>query len=325
MKIEIGLNEAGQRLDKFLRKLLKDVPLSAIYKSLRKGDVKINGSKKKEKYVLEEGDLVEIRDITTNSSSRKKELNFQKVDPSHLKIIFEDENLLILEKWPNVLVHSDKRGGSPTLTDYALSYLNEKGDYLPEKEVTFTPASCNRLDRNTSGMVMFGKNFDALKQLNEMIRDRRVKKYYVSLVKGKISPGIYDAYISKDEGKNLSKVYDEMKPGCKKIAMEVNVIQTDALYSLIEIELITGRSHQLRAHLAHLGHPIIGDQKYGDKKINEFFINKYALNYQFLYAYKLIFRNCTEKLQYLENKIIAEALPPIFKKIKKDVFRVVIR
>ncbi len=324
MKIEIGSNEAGQRLDKFLRKLLKDVPLSAIYKTLRKGDVKINGSKKKEKYVLELGDVVEIKDVTTAASGKKKTVNFQKVDPSHLKIIFEDENLLILEKWPNVLVHGDKKG-EITLTDFALSYLNDKGDYIPEQEVTFTPAPCNRLDRNTSGMVLFGKNFEALKQLNEMIRDRRIKKYYMALVKGKMESGIYEAYIKKDSENNISQIYDEKVPMSKKIAMEVKLIQTDALYSLIEIDLITGRSHQLRAHLAHLGFPIVGDQKYGERKINEFFINKYGLNYQFLYAYKVIFRNCTERFQYLENKTIAEALPPIFKKIKKDVFRVVIR
>jgi len=324
MKIEIGSNEAGQRLDKFLRKLLKDVPLSAIYKTLRKGDVKINGSKKKEKYVLELGDIVEIRDITTTASNKKKVVNFQKVDPSHLKVIFEDENLLILEKWPNVLVHGDKKG-EITLTDFALSYLNDKGDYLPEQEVTFTPAPCNRLDRNTSGMVLFGKNFEALKQLNEMIRERKIKKYYIALVKGKMQSGTYEAFIMKDSENNISKIYDEEVPMSKKIAMEVKLIQTDALYSLIEIDLITGRSHQLRAHLAHLGYPIIGDQKYGERKVNEFFINKYGLNYQFLYAYKLIFRNCTEKFQYMENKTVAEALPPIFKKIKKDVFRVVIR
>lgn len=322
MNIEIGSNEAGQRLDKFLRKLLKDVPLSAIYKALRKGDVKINGSKKNEKYQLQLGDEVVIRDITT---SRKKECNFQKVNSDHLKITYEDENMLLLEKWPNILVHADKKGGEPTLTDYVLSYLNEKGDYLPEKEVTFTPASCNRLDRNTSGIVIFGKNFDSLKILNEMIRERKIKKYYMALVKGKVKPGIYEGYIKKDESNNVSKIYNDNVNNSKKISMDINLIQTDGLYSLIEIELITGRSHQLRAHLSHLGYPIIGDAKYGDNKLNTFFINKYGLNYQFLYAYKVIFRNCGEKLAYLENKTIAESLPPIFKKIKNDVFKVVIR
>lgn len=319
VKIEIGTNEAGQRLDKFLRKLLKDVPLSVIFKALRKGDVKVNGKKQKEKYSLEVGDLVEVRYVTTET--KKKEPNFQKVDASGLKITYEDENLLLVEKWPGVLVHSDKKDGPPTLTDYVLSYLNDKGDYLPEKEVTFTPASCNRLDRNTSGMVFFGKNFEALKSLNELIRDRGVKKYYTALVKGRIKDRVYEGYILKNQENNVSKVYNDRVPNSKKIAMEVKTIQSNGAFSLIEIELITGRSHQLRAHLAELGNPIIGDAKYGEKKLNSFFNNKFALDYQYLYAYKVIFKNVPEKFSYLKNKTIAEGLPPMFKKIKTDVFK----
>lgn len=319
MKIEIGANEAGQRLDKFLRKLLKDVPLSAIFKALRKGDIRVNGSKQKEKYVLEVGDIIEIKYLKTDK--KKKEPNFQLVDPSSLKISYEDENILILEKWPGVLVHSDKKNGEPTLTDYALSYLNGKGDYRPENEVTFTPAPCNRLDRNTSGMVFFGKNFESLKTLNELIRERKIKKYYMALVKGRIKDGVYKAYISKDEDRNKSSVYDVKRKDTKEIAMEVKTIQSNGAYSLLEIDLITGRSHQLRAHLAYLGNPIIGDDKYGDKKLNSFFNNKFGLNYQFLYAYKVIFKEVPESLAYMKNKTIAEVLPPMFKKIKKDVFK----
>lgn len=319
MKIEIGANEAGQRLDKFLRKLLKDVPLSAIFKALRKGDIRVNGSKQKEKYVLEVGDTIEIKYLKTDK--KKKEPNFQLVDPSSLKISYEDENILILEKWPGVLVHSDKKNGEPTLTDYALSYLNGKGDYRPENEVTFTPAPCNRLDRNTSGMVFFGKNFESLKTLNELIRERKIKKYYMALVKGRIKDGVYKAYISKDEDRNKSSVYDVKRKDTKEIAMEVKTIQSNGAYSLLEIDLITGRSHQLRAHLAYLGNPIIGDDKYGDKKLNSFFNNKFGLNYQFLYAYKVIFKEVPESLAYMKNKTIAEVLPPMFKKIKKDVFK----
>lgn len=317
MRIEIGANEAGQRLDKFTRKWLKDVPLSAIYKSIRKGDIKVNGKKGKEKYFLLEGDIVETREIV---SSIKKE-KFNRIDNSHLKVTYEDENMAIIEKWPGVLVHSDKKDGEPTLTDYVLSHLFDKGDYLPEKEVTFTPAPCNRLDRNTSGVVIFGKNFESLKLLNEMIRERRIKKYYTALVKDRIKDGIYEAYISKDEDENISKVFDTKRPNTKKISMEVKTIQSCGTFSFIEIDLITGRSHQLRAHLSHLGNPIVGDSKYGESKLNSFFINKYGLNYQFLYAYKLIFKECPEKLSYMENKTISESLPPIFKKIKNDVFK----
>jgi len=316
MKIEIGPNEAGQRLDKFLRKWLKDVPLSAIYKSIRKGDVKVNGKKGKEKYSLIEGDILETRDIV---STEKKE-KFTRINNDFLKITYEDENMVLVEKWPGVLVHSDTKKGEPTLTDYVLSYLYDKGDYAPEKEITFTPAPCNRLDRNTSGIVIYGKNFEALKLLNEVIRERKIKKYYQAMVQGRIKDGLYEAYISKDESENISQIYDEPRKGTKKIATNVKMIQSCGTFSLVELELITGRSHQLRAHLSHLGNPIIGDGKYGTAKLNSFFINKYGLDYQFLYAYKLIFKDCPEKLAYMENKTIAESLPPIFKKIKKDVF-----
>lgn len=316
MKIEIGANEAGQRIDKFVRKWLKDIPLSAIYKSFRVGDIKVNGKKIKEKYTLAEGDLVEVRDLT---SSIKKE-KFNRID-NHLKITYEDENMLLVEKWPGVLVHSDQKDGDATLTDYVLSYLFDKGDYSPEKEVTFTPAPCNRLDRNTSGIVIFGKNFESLRLLNEMIRDRKIKKYYYALVKGRIKDGIYNAYIAKNEDANISKIYDEPRPNTKIISMDLKSVESCGAFSLVEIDLLTGRSHQLRAHLSHLGNPILGDIKYGDKKINSYFYNKYALSFQFLYAYKLIFKNCPDSLSYMENVTVAESLPPLFKKIKHDVFK----
>ncbi|MBP1888974.1 23S rRNA pseudouridine955/2504/2580 synthase [Clostridium moniliforme] len=321
MKIEIGANEAGQRLDKFLRKLLKDVPLSAIFKALRKGDIRVNGKKQKEKYTLEINDEVEIRYIQSQKMTEKKE-NFIKVDPRSLKVAYEDENLLVVEKWPGILVHPDSNKKIPSLTDFVLSYLNGKGDYLPEKEITFTPAPCNRLDRNTSGVVIFGKNFEGLRELNEIIREGKVKKYYNTLVKGKIKDGLYKGYILKNEENNVSKVYDKKVKDSKEISMEVKTIQTDGAFSFLEIDLITGRSHQIRAHLSHLGNPIIGDEKYGDRQLNSYFVNKYGLEFQYLYAYKLNFKNIDGKLAYLKNKVITVTLPPIFKKIKKDIFKI---
>ena len=319
MKIEIGANEAGQRLDKFLRKYLKDVPLSAIFKAMRKGDIRVNGSKQKENYKLEIEDVIEIRYI--QSKKEKNDDSFIKVNAGSLMITYEDDNIVVVEKWPGVLVHPDQKGAEPSLTDYVLSYLNGKGDYIPEKEITFTPAPCNRLDRNTSGVVIFGKNFEALRGVNEMIREGKVKKYYQALVKGRIKDGLYKGYISKDENENISKVYDKQVPNTKEIAMEVKTLQSNGAFSLLEIDLITGRSHQIRAHLSHLGNPIIGDFKYGDKKINSYFDNKFGLNYQFLYAYKLIFKGGEGKLEYLKNKTVVEALPPMFKKVKNEVFK----
>lgn len=316
MNIEIGSNEAGQRCDKFLRKLLKDVPLSAIYKAFRKGDIRISGRKIKEQYVLEEGDIIEIKYLKTSGEKKV----FNRID-NKLKITYEDANMLLVEKWPGVLVHSDKKEGEPTLTDYVLSYLYDKGDYEPEKEITFTPAPCNRLDRNTSGTVIFGKNFKYLKVLNEAIRNKDIEKYYEALVKGRIKDGIYKGYILKNEDANISKVFMNKVPNSKEISMEVKTVQSCGTFSFIEINLITGRSHQLRAHLAELGNPIVGDPKYGDKKLNSFFVNRYGLDYQFLYAYKLIFKSDSDELAYMKNKTIAESLPPIFKKVKNDVFK----
>ncbi|MHC1683742.1 MAG: pseudouridine synthase [Clostridiaceae bacterium] len=318
MKITIGSNEGGQRIDKFLRKLLNDMPLSAIYKALRKKDIKLNGGKVKEDYFIQEGDVIEISQYV---KFQPKTVKFIKVESGGMKITYEDENMILVEKWPGVLVHSDSPNGDPTLTDYVLSYLNEKGEFTPENELTFTPAPCNRLDRNTSGIVIFGKNFESLKLLNEMIRDRSIDKFYMALVKGRVKDGLHEAYIMKDEENNFSKIYDEDGKNRKKISMRVKNVESVGIYSFIEIELITGRSHQLRAHLAHLGNPILGDSKYGEKKLNSYYQNKYGLSYQFLYAFKVIFKECPDKLSYLKNKTIAETLPPIFKKIKTDIMK----
>lgn len=210
MKVTIGSNEEGQRIDKFLRKWLKDVPLSAIYRNIRKGDVKVNGKKVKEKYSLLEGDIVELMEL----KSEEKKAKFVRIE-NNFKTLYEDEDILLVEKWPGVLVHSDRKNGEPTLTDYVLSYLYDKGDYNPEGEITFTPASCNRLDRNTSGIVVFGKTYEGLKAMNEMMRERKIKKFYQALVKGRIKDGYYEAYISKTQDSNISTIHKTEQQGFK--------------------------------------------------------------------------------------------------------------
>ncbi|SHH25438.1 pseudouridine synthase [Clostridium grantii] len=320
MKFEVGANEAEQRIDKFLRKWLKDVPLGAIFKAIRKGDIRVNGKKIKQNYILNLGDQIEAKYIVSEKKNTVRE--FIEVDFSAMKICYEDENILVVEKWPGVLVHANKKEGEATLTDYVLSYLVETGKFDPEEETTYTPASCNRLDRNTSGLVIFGKNYPSQKAINEMIRERSIKKNYYSLVKGRMKSNLYKAYLLKDEVNNLSQISKDNREGYKPIAMDLEVIDSVGLFTFVDIELITGRSHQLRAHLASLGNPIIGDKKYGNKELNNYFENKFGLQFQFLYAYKLEFKNCPEHLAYLENKVITEALPPIFKKTKRDALRI---
>ncbi|MFA6941940.1 MAG: RluA family pseudouridine synthase [Clostridiaceae bacterium] len=314
MNITIGPNEKGQSIDKFLKKWLKDVPLSAIFRAIRKGDIRVNGKKIKDKYILEDGDAIEAKYI---KSENKKE--FIRIDQK-LKITYEDDNILVVEKKPGILVHKGEKI-EETLTDQVLSYLFDKGDYQPEKEATFSPSPCNRLDRNTSGLVIFAKNYQALINLNQMIRDRKIEKYYMALIKGKLKDGLYEGYIKKDERINKSVVIKEEEEGAKNISMNIKTETTCGSFSLIEIELMTGRSHQIRAHLNSLGHAIIGDPKYGDKEINNYFNNKYSLEYQYLYAYKLIFRDCPDYLSYLNNETILESIPPIYKRIKKEVFK----
>ncbi len=318
MRIEIGPNEAGQRLDKFLRKYLKDVPLSAIFKTIRKGDVRVNGAKGKEKTFLEEGDVIEIKYLYSKSPQEKKKV--YDVEPE-FKVTFEDDNILMVEKWPGILVHKDVEGTDPTLTDQVLTYLYRKGDFDPNEEKTFSPSPVNRLDRNTSGIVIYGKNYEALKALNEMIRDGRIVKNYLAIVKGRIKDGEYHAFIEKREDNNVSSVSDTAGPGKKEISMTVKTEESTGQFSLVELDLLTGRSHQLRAHLAYLGNPIIGDPKYGEKDINNYLVNKYHLTFQFLYAYKVTFKNPDGKLEYLGNKVVAEKLPPLLKKIKSDLFK----
>ena len=325
MKITIGQNEKDQRLDRFLRKWLKDVPLASVFKVIRLGDVKINGKRIKDSsYMLQIGEEVEIFGIDkfiNKSKDEEKNLPFIMVEHGFLKVHYEDKNILLVEKWHGVLVHSDKESPEPTLNDYVLSYLFDKGDYNPKDEISFIPSSCNRLDRNTQGMVLYGKNNPSMKELNAMVRDGRIEKYYIALISSRIRDGVYKAYILKDKDKNISKVIEKQVPESKEISMEVKTLESCGIYSLIEIKLITGRSHQIRAHLNKIGNYIIGDSKYGDKKINNFFINKYDLNYQFLYAYKYIFKDPSNELAYLKNKVVTASLPPIFKKIKTDVFK----
>ncbi len=317
MTINIGPNEKGQSVEKYVKKLMKDVPLGAIYKALRKGDVRLNGVRADGKDRLEEGDVLEINGLESRKAVTKKQFMDVSTD---FKVVFEDKNILMVEKWPGVVVHPDGRDKA-SLADYVLNYLGEKGEYDPEKETTFSPSPVNRLDMNTSGIIIFAKNFEALQSLNAIMKAGGIRKDYAAIVKGRIKDGLYEAYIKKDEDKNLSAVYKEAGEGRQKIAMEVRTIETNGLYSFIELNLITGRSHQLRAHLKYLGNPIIGDVKYGNREINQFFDNKFTLKFQFLHAFKVTFTQTDDFLSYMQNKVIAVKLPPLFRTIKTEIFR----
>lgn len=319
VNIEIGKNEQKQRLDKFLRKYLGNASLSYIYKAIRK-DVKVNGRRAKEDTMLELGDVItlyisdeELSALTRTRRSTRVKRQF--------KVAYEDDNIIVVEKPFGLLTHGDRTEKKNHLANQVVDYLIEKGDYNPRLERTFTPASVNRLDRNTTGLVLFGKTNEALQTLNRMIREKdKVNKYYMTIVKGRVKGELHlrDRMV-KDERTNKVRVLSMDEEG-RDMETIVTPIETGRDFTLVEVELITGRTHQIRAHLAKAGHPVIGDVKYGDRKVNEMVRRRFNLNTQLLHAYKLTFRGCTGALEYLNDLEITADLPEDFANIRRELF-----
>lgn len=320
INLKITENEEAQRLDRFLKKYLKNAPLSYIYKLIRKS-VKVNGKRGKEDLMLEKGDEINIY------ISEQELCGFQKKE-SNLKakrqfgIVYEDENILIVDKPFGLLTHGDKQEKKNHLANQVISYLIEKGEYLPAKERTFVPSPVNRLDRNTSGLVIFGKNAASLKELNFMIRQRGyVDKYYMTIVHGNLKNELelFDK-MKKDEKRNMVEVMDADDSDGKLMQTAVRPLAHAKGYTLCEVKLITGRTHQIRAHLAKAGYPVLGDAKYGKSADNDKTFSKFKLSTQFLHAYKLDFKKGYESLEYMQGKIIEVRLPERLSEIRDDIF-----
>lgn len=311
-KIKITENENEQRIDRFLRKLLKNYPLKEIYKYIRKGTVKVNGKKVKENYKLQINDIVNIY-VKELELIKEYEKSSGKLD-----IIYEDANILILDKPVGLLSHSNRAKDNDTLIQRVLGYLEPENK---EYSLTFNPALCNRLDRNTSGLIIAAKNYNALKDVNETIRLNGISKLYLCIVKGKTeSRGEISNVLMKDEDRKIAYTdYNDLNQG-KKAITKYKRLAYNGDYSLIEVELITGRFHQIRAHLALEKHPIIGDSKYGDKEINRFFYKKFGLKYQFLIAYRLHFKNPVKSLEYLKDKTWYSSIPASYAEIMEGLF-----
>lgn len=301
--ITINKNDSGQRLDKFILKRFKTMPKSLMHKYIRTKYIKLNGKKTTPEVFLNEGDVLTLYIKDEFFEKPKKEYEFMKASKK-LEIVYEDENIMLLDKKPGVIVHQDKNYDADCMVNRVQRYLFEKGEYNPESDKAFSPALVNRIDRNTGGIIIAAKNALALRVLNEKVRSREIRKFYLCIVKGspkKKSDTLKD-YLTKNESKNTVKVSKNELKGSKEIITKYKVLCYDKArdLSLCEVELLTGRTHQIRAHMASIGHPLLGDEKYGDKVLNR----KFHQNHQLLCSYKLKFdfeKNAHE-LEYLNGK-----------------------
>ena len=313
-EFKINSNDAGQRLDKFVQKAVKGMPISLMYKAIRLKKIKVNRKRAEQKQILNEGDVVQMflnEDLFSEKITDNELLSIK----TDLKIVYEDENLLICDKAPGVLVHSGDGDGAVsgdgdakdrnTLIYHIQAYLAQKGEYVPGNENSFAPALCNRIDRNTGGMVISAKNARALRDVNERIKNNKITKKYLCAVHGSLpkkSDTLCD-FLIKDSKNNKVRVLKNKIQGAKEIITKYKLISynREKDISLVEIELVTGRTHQIRAHMSSIGNPLLGDGKYG---INEK-DRKQGYKHQALYSYKLTFEELDDCLSYLNGKTIS--------------------
>lgn len=297
----IKKNDADIRLDKFVAKAVPSLPSNLIQKYIRLKRIKVNSARGRADMRLCEGDIVSMYlndEFFTSSRATKAET---KLSASFPNVLYEDENILLANKPSGISVHDDEAGGE-TLIAQILSYLKSKGEWNPEEENAFIPALCNRIDRNTSGIVIAAKNAEALRIMNDKIKNREMSKYYLCVVLGEIEPksGTVKGYIFKDSKQNRVYVRKTPSPGAKTAITKYTTLKTNGSLSLVECELITGRTHQIRAQMASIGHPLVGDGKYGKNSENK----KYGMKHQALCSYKLVFNFKTPSgsLEYLNGK-----------------------
>ena len=301
--ITVHKQEEGQRLVKLLGAYLKEAPNSFFYKMLRKKNITLNGKKADGTEKLKCGD--EIRLFLSDETYEKfagKVQPKEKFPMVKLNIVYEDSNVIFINK-PAGMLSQKSVPSDVSLNEYLLGYLEKSGQWKQEESKAFRPSVCNRLDRNISGMVICGKSMAGLQQMAALLKDRSLHKYYLCLVKGVMTESQHlEGYLLKDENSNQVKIFQKETEGAAHIITEYEPLYTEGETTLLKVTLVTGKSHQIRAHLSSIGHPIIGDPKYGDRKVNAFFRETHGIKNQMLHAWKLTFPELAEPLDNLSEK-----------------------
>jgi 23S rRNA pseudouridine955/2504/2580 synthase len=335
-------NEAGQRLDKLLTKILNKAPKSFIYKMLRKKNITLNGKKAEgsEKLVVQDEIKLFLSDETFDQFFEAVSVTDVEEKPD---IIYEDQHILIVNK-PLGMLSQKAEKDDISMVELIISYLLSTKQMTKEQLQSFKPGICNRLDRNTGGLLIAGKSLLGLQEMAKLLKDRSLGKYYLCIVKGRVDvKKRIEGFLNKDEDRNQVKIYARQLENTEYICteyepllyskssdrsnevtgQEISLSDKDVAsgnYTLLQVKLITGRSHQIRAHLASIGHPIVGDFKYGSQRTNHYFKMKYGLDCQLLHSYRMIFPKLEGELSYLSDKEFVAELPKLFQKIKMELF-----
>ncbi len=302
-EITIQKNDAGQRADRFLAKAYPNLKSQLVCKLMRKKRIKLNGAKVEPNAILKEGDVFRfyLSEELLSKETRRETADFRDIS-AEINVVYEDENIMLVDKPAGLVVHEDNDNTADTLINRILSCLYRNGEFNPECENSFTPALVNRIDRNTSGIVIAAKNAESLRVLNQKVRDREIKKLYLCAVSGKPEPSsaTLTAYLKKLAEENRVLISDKPRPDYLTIKTKYWVLESRGGLSLVEVDLLTGRTHQIRAHFAHIGHPLLGDGKYGENAINK----RYGAKFQALCSYKLKFEFTTDagRLEYLNGR-----------------------
>ncbi len=317
--IIVNQNEAGQRLDKLLGKYLNLAGKSFLYKMLRKKNITLNGKKCTGSEKLTQGDEIRLflSDETIEKFSR---VSVQKVHKVKLSILYEDDHILLVNK-PSGMLSQKARDTDESLVEYIIDYLLDSGSLTREELRSFRPSVCNRLDRNTSGLVAAGKSLAGLQLLSEMFRDRSLHKYYLCVVAGNLDKGqIIDGYLKKDARTNQVTIHKSQIPDSGRIQTEYEPLCCQDGFTLLKVTLVTGRTHQIRAHLASVGHPVAGDYKYGDPAVNEQVKKLYKIHSQMLHSWKLVFPQMAEPLAHIGGQSFTAPAPEEFVRMFPEIF-----